>query len=200
MTLEEALAKITTLEVEVTKLSDQVKNQNSYITKLEGQVKQPSTPQGVTGNSLDPITKKYLEKNMMRDTIAEARANIISQVGDDIYNAIEPDLKSWLDKNMTIQTCTTAFVEDSFNLIYGRCFRNKEHKIHQVLGKGSTPQATPVQPAEQISPNVLINTPPVITNKDGTISAVPNQQGQKTKRDIFSDLTRKVSGAVNPFQ
>lgn len=199
MTLEEALAKVAQLESEAQELKNQIKNQNSYITKLEA--KAASTQQQTAGpKDLDPITKRYLEKNMMKDTINEAKEHIVSQVGIDIYNAVEPDLKVWLDANMKIESCTVEFVEDSFNLIYGRCFRNKEHNLHKVLGKGTTtPVTTPI--TQQVTnPNVIINTPPVITSKDGTPSAMPNITQAKTKKDIFSDFSKKVIGTGNPFQ
>ena len=47
---------------------------------------------------------------MIKDTIAEARQNIVSQVGEEVYKAVEPDFKAWLDKNLKITNCTTEFV------------------------------------------------------------------------------------------
>lgn len=205
MTLEEAKAKIAELEAENAKLQAQVKNQNSYITKLEAQAKVAPNTTGGSSSSLDPVTQKYLEKNMIKDTIAEARENIVKQVGLEIYNAIEPDLNEWLKANMKIQNCTVEFVEDSFNLIYGRCFRNKEHKIHEVIGKDSNPQPvtptpTPQTPVTPTNPTVL-NQPPVINNRDGFPSTPPTPQATKTKKDIFSDFGRKLAaGGNNPFQ
>lgn len=205
MTLEEAQAKIKELEVEINKLQGQVKNQNSYITKLEAQVKGAPNNPGGNSNGLDSVTQRYLEKNMMRDTIEEAKQNIIKQVGNEVYNAVEPDLNEWLKANMKIQNCTVEFVEDSFNLIYGRCFRNKDHKVHEALGKGTTPQVatpttTPQTNVQATNPTVL-NQPPVINNKDGFPSTPPTPQGNKSKKDIFSDFSRKLaSGGNNPFQ
>lgn len=205
MTLEEAQAKIKELEVEIGKLQGQVKNQNSYITKLEAQVKGAPNNPGGNSNGLDSVTQRYLEKNMMRDTIEEAKQNIVKQVGIDVYNAIEPDLSEWLKANMKIQNCTVEFVEDSFNLIYGRCFRNKDHKVHEALGKGTTPQvatptSTPQTPVTPTNPTVL-NQPPVITSKDGFPSTPPQPQGNKTKKEIFSDFGKKLAaGGNNPFQ
>lgn len=205
MTLEEAKIKIAELEAENSKLQAQVKNQNSYITKLEAQTKSAPNNPGGNSNNLDPVTQAYLEKNMIKDTIAEAKENIVKQVGIEIYNAIEPDLNTWLKANMKIQNCTVEFVEDSFNLIYGRCFRNKEHKIHEVIGKGSNPQvvtptSTPQTPVTPTNPTVL-NQPPVINNKDGFPSTPPQPQETKTKKDIFSDFGRKLAaGGNNPFQ
>lgn len=206
MTLEEALARIKELEVEQGKLQQQIKNQNSYITKLEAQAKATPNPAGGTSNGLDPVTQKYLEKNMMKDTIAEAKANILTQVDPSIYAAIEPDLLEWLKVNMQIQNCTVAFVEDAFNLISGRCYRDKNHKVHEVLGKDKNPQTVTPNPAPQVTPttsiNVLNNQPPVITNKDGFPSNPPQPQANKTKKDIFSDFSKRIAsgGGVNPFQ
>ncbi len=205
MTLEEAQAKIAELEAENSKLQAQVKNQNSYITKLEAQTKGAPNNPGGNSNNLDPVTQKYLEKNMIKDTIAEAKENIVKQVGIEIYNAIEPDLTTWLKANMKIQNCTVEFVEDSFNLIYGRCFRNKEHKIHEVIGKGSNPQVvTPTQPPQTpVTPTnpTVLNQPPVINSKDGFPSTPPQPQTTKSKKDIFSDFSRRIAaGGSNPFQ
>lgn len=205
MTLEEAKAKIAELEAEVNKLQGQVKNQNSYITKLEAQAKGAPNNPGGNSNGLDSVTQRYLEKNMMRDTIEEAKQNIVKQVGSEVYNAIEPDLNEWLKANMKIQNCTVEFVEDSFNLIYGRCFRNKDHKVHEALGKGSTPQVatptpTPQTPVTPTNPAVL-NQPPVINSKDGFPSTPPQPQANKSKKDIFSDFSKKLAtGGNNPFQ
>lgn len=203
MTLEQALAKITELETEITKLKSQISNQNSYITKLEkgeiagkGLAAQPTQTGG-----LDPATKRYLEKTMIKDTIAEARQNIVSQVGEEVYKAVEPDFKAWLDKNLKITNCTTEFVEDAFNLVYGRCLRNKEHAVHKALGKDTPPVVTP-NPT-QVTPNPqVLNTPPVITPRDGALptNLPPVNSQPKSKKDIFAEFSNKIRGGGNPFQ
>lgn len=205
MTLEEALAKVTDPEAKAM-LQKVINDQNKYIGQLETQLK--SNPNNPT--KPDDVTMRYLEKNMRRDVIAEAVAEIKKDVTEEVYKAVEPDFLDFLDKNMKKENTTVNFCTDAFSLVYGKCLRKKDHPVNQI-GKDTNPQVvTPSTPGTngQAVANVnsiLQNQPPVITDKDqasGSATGLPNTGTQvKNTRDAFSSLkSRFANNGGNKFQ
>ena len=214
MTLEEAQQQLTdmakkneALEAENKKLNENISRQNSYITKLEANRSQPSDQaqrptSSTVGNNFDPAVQAYLEKNMKRDAIEEAKVQIKQEITEEMYKAIEPDFMAFLDKNLKKENCTTAYIVDAFSLVMGRALRNKEHPINKI-GKGmATPPATPTQTTNssqvQSVQNTILNntTPPIMTNKDvGASSGMPSGNGvqHQTTKDAFKSLKERFA-------
>lgn len=214
MTLEEAQAQLAAMTKERDEaladnkqLKENISRQNSYITKLENrnstniESAQKSTNPTVD-TRFDPAVQAYLEKNMKRDAIEEAKITIKSEITDEMYKAVEPDFMAFLEKNLKKENCTTAYIVDAFSLVMGRALRNKEHPINKV-GKGTTtPPATPTQttnsPNVQAVQNTILNntTPPVMSNKDvGAASGMPAGNGaqHQTTKDAFKSLKNRFA-------
>lgn len=210
MTLEEAQAQLAAMTKERDEaladnkqLKENISRQNSYITKLENKTNsnniesaQKSTTPTVD-TRFDPAVQAYLEKNMKRDAIEEAKAMIKTEITEEMYKAVEPDFMAFLEKNLKKENCTSAYIVDAFSLVMGRALRNKEHPINKI-GKGTaTPPATPTPTTNssqvQSVQNTILNntTPPVMTNKDvGAASGMPAGNGvqHQTTRDAFKSL------------
>ena len=209
MTLEEAQAQLAELtkqreadQATIKQLNENISKQNSYITKLEARNNNSSEPaQKPTSSTVDtrfdPAVQAYLEKNMKRDAIEEAKGQILQEITPEVYKAIEPDFLEFLNKNLKKDNCTTAYIVDAFSLVMGRALRNKEHPINK-LGKGTdTPPATPTQTTNssqvQTVQNTILNntTPPVMSNKDsGAASGMPGGNGAQLRntKDAFKSL------------
>lgn len=204
MTLEEALTKVADAEAKAM-LQKVINDQNKYIGQLETQLKSHSNNPSAKP---DDVTMKYLEKNMRKDVISEAVAEIKKDVSEEVYNAVEPDFIAFLDKTMRKENTTVAFCTDAFSLVYGQCLRKKDHPVNQI-GKGTNPQVvTPTTPTNgQAVANVnsiLQKQPPVITDKDqssGAAMGLPNVGNQvKNTRDAFTSLKNRFSNnGANKF-
>ena len=199
MTLEEAMGLVTDPEAKRF-LEKMIKDQNSYITKLEGQLKDTAQ---TSVKPTDDITLKYLEKNMKREVIAEATNEILKSVSPEVFNAVKPDFDAFLAANLTKERCTVEWVTDGFSLVLGRCMRNKDHAVNQ-LGKTNSPEGTP---KPQITPgtngqsvdavnNILKETAPTISKNDATYASglpqVDKPQVKNTK-DAFASLKERFS-------
>lgn len=202
MTLEEALKGITDPNVKQF-FQTMIANQNSYITKLENQLKETSKP--ATQSGVDDITAKYLEKNMRRDVIAEAEKQILSEVDPKVYEAVKPDFMEFLEKNMEKKNTTVEFVVDAFSLVLGRCYRIKDHEVNKV-GKAVTPTSTPTSQTTissnsnqvQNVQNILSKQPPIMTANDSSAgSGLPGTQGNsiKSTRDAFASLKNRFNNS-----
>ena len=209
MTLEEAQQKLAAMTQERDQaladnkqLKENISKQNSYITKLENKansnIESAQKSAAPTADTrFDPVVQAYLEKNMKRDAIEEAKTMIKTEITDEMYKAVEPDFMAFLEKNLKKENCTTAYIVDAFSLVMGRALRNKEHAINKI-GKGmATPPATPTPTTNssnvQSVQNTILNntTPPVMTNKDvGAASGMPAGNGNQhqTTRDAFKSL------------
>lgn len=210
MTLQEALGKIADPEVRQF-FEEMTKNQNSYITKLETQLKDlqakgpGQAPQPQAGG--DDVTKKYILRKMRDDVIAEAKAAIVSSYGEDVYAAVAKEYGEFLEKNMSVERTNKEYAIDAFNLVFGRCMADKSHPIHQAIGKGAAnPGATPNPPAaagtngNQVAAvqNVIAGQPTVMTGDDqGAGRGLPGTQGTPVKdtRDAFARLKERTQKA-----
>lgn len=215
MTLEEAQAQLEAMTKERDEaladnkqLKENISRQNSYITKLESKTNSnnvESAQKSITptvDTRFDPAVQAYLEKNMKRDAIEEAKAMIKTEITEEMYKAVEPDFMAFLDKNLKKENCTTAYIVDAFSLVMGRALRNKEHPINKI-GKGmATPPATPTQTTNssqvQSVQNTILNntTPPIMTNKDvGASSGMPSGNGvqHQTTKDAFKSLKERFA-------
>jgi DNA-binding ferritin-like protein (Dps family) len=209
MTLDEALGKITDSEVKAF-FTKMVADQNSYITKLETQLKEKQTAPQSTQVAKDDITTQYLRKKMREDVVNEAVKIIVAAVGKEIYDAVATDFTTFLDKNLTPERTTVEYVVDAFNLVYGRCFARKDHPVHQVgktaTNPSGTPTSTPGTNGAQVAAvnNIIANQPPVMTGTDASAGqGLPGVQGTpvKTTRDAFSRLKDRIGqSGGNRFQ
>jgi hypothetical protein len=205
MTLEEALSKVTDADAKAM-LQKVINDQNKYIGQLEAQVK---TNSNNVSTKTDDITMAYLEKNMRKDVIAEAVAEIKKDVSEEVFKAIEPDFLAFLDKTMKKENTTVNFCTDAFSLVYGQCLRKKDHPVNQI-GKGSNPQVvTPTTPntnGQSVANvnSILQKQPASITDKDqssGAAMNLPNTGTQvKNTRDAFTSLKNRFSNnGANKF-
>ena len=207
MTLEEALSSVADSEKRAF-IEKMIKDQNSYITKLENQLK--ATPQPSAPNGTNDVTMKYLEKNMRRDVIAEAEQQILASISPEVYAAVKPDYMDFLDKKMTREYTTVEYAVDAFALVLGRCMSNKDHAVNKI-GKAAPPGDTPKQQVQAGTngqavadvQNILKTTAPVMTGKDsGSQTGMPNVGGQpiKNTKDAFSALkNRFAANGENKF-
>lgn len=214
MTLEEAQAQLAEMtkkqeavEAENKQLRDNISKQNSYITKLEArnnssEPAQKSTSSTVDNSRFDPAVQAYLEKNMKRDAVEEAKVKILQNITPEEYKAIEQDFTEFLNKNLKKENCTVSYVLDAFSLVLGRARMDKDHPINKV-GKGTaTPPATPTpttngQQVQSVQNTILSNvTPPVMSGKDsGAASGMPGSNGNqfRTTKDSFSALKNRLA-------
>lgn len=200
MNLDEALGKITDPEVKEF-FSKIVKDQNGYISKLEAQLKELSKA-GPAATGTDDVTMRYLEKNMRKDVIAEAKAKILDSIPKEIFDVVEKDWLAFLEKGMDKAHTTEEFAVDAFNLVYGRCFADKNHPLHR-LGKGpSNPGATPTPPQAGTNgaaiagvQNILSPQPPVMTGKDTpAASGLPETAtAPKNTKDAFTRFRERIA-------
>lgn len=208
MNLEEALGRITDPEVKAffTKMTS---DQNSYITKLETQLKEHKAA-GVTGAS-DDVTQAYIRKKMREEVIAKSTAIIIEAVGKDIFAAVKPDFDSFLEKNLKPENTTEAYVTDAFNLVLGRCYAKKDHPVHSVGKVAPNPGDTPSPitagtngPQVADVQNIIAGQPQVMSGADQSAGqGLPGVQGEKVKntKDAFSRFRGRLQGqGGNKFQ
>lgn len=204
MTPEEMQAKIAELEKENKQLKDNASKQNSYITKLEAKANNSEPAQRVTDpvrNQFDPTVQAYLEKNMKRDVIEEAKAEILKTITDEQYKAIESDFLGFLEKNMKKEHCTVAYVKDAFNLVIGRAFMDKDHAINKLGKDTPTPQSvtpTPITNSSNVQAvqNTIMNTPPVMSNRDINAAPgnpIPEANTVSNTKDAFKNLKNRFS-------
>ena len=211
MELKEALGKITDPEVRAF-FEKMISDQNSYITKLTNQLKEPKAA-GNPGTSpaADSITTEYIRKKMREEVIAKATSYIVDAVGQQVFDAVKPDFDAFLEKNMKPENTTEAYAIDSFNLVYGRCLTKKDHPVHAVLGKAVNPNGTPTPQiagtnGQQVAEvqNVISGQPPVMSGTDASAGqGLPGVQGTPVKntKDAFSRLRDRVANSGgNRFQ
>lgn len=210
MTLEEVLGRVTNLEDKAF-LEKMIKDQNSYITKLETQLKaKPSSenPEAIAG--MNKVTYAYLEAKMKEDIITKATAAIKVNIAEPYFVAVEKDWLEFLNKNMDQAHTTVEYATDAFNLVLGRCMANKDHAVNQI-GKTQTPNGTPsnqvsagtnAQGVQDVN-NIIRQTPPVMSPNDvNAQSGIPTPQPNQIKntRNAFDALKTKLgSQRGNPF-
>ena len=201
MNLDEALGRITDPEAKAF-FAKMVKDQNGYISKLENQLKE-LTKAGPAATGTDDVTMRYLEKNMRRDVIAEAKAKILETIPKEIFDAVEKDWLAFLETGMDKAHTTEEFAVDAFNLVYGRCFANKDHPVHGI-GKGpSNPEATPVPQhgtngaAIAGVQQIISPQPPVMTGKDASAASGAPDTGNapKNTKDAFARFKERLGQA-----
>lgn len=211
MTLDEVLGRVTNPEDKAF-LQKMISDQNSYITKLETQLKDTSKqPTDSAPAGVDKVTYAYLERKMKEDVISSAEKQIKAVISEPMFNAVEKDWREFLDANMTIKVTTVEYATDAFNLVLGRCLAKKDHPVNQ-LGKGTTPNPTPVtQPTAgtnaqgvQDVNNIIRQTPPTMSNNDvNAQSGIPTPQPNQVKntKDSFASLKARLGNlGGNPFQ
>lgn len=187
MTLEEALKEIEKLNGELTTERKKVTDQNSYITKLEAQVKAKGD---ANPGSTDPTIQAYIKQKMREDVLAQSLVLIKADVSDEEYKAIEPDFLAFLDKNMKDSNVKVDYILDAFALVLGRAMRKKDHPIHSV--KAATPAST--TPPGKGNPAVPpVNQPPGITGADGGSTPPPSTEKRiGNTKDAFASLREKM--------
>lgn len=203
MTLEEMEIALNEERAKNARLEQNIKNQNSYITKLENQRGGAATPQAVSTPAtaqLDPTLQKYLEDQMRADVTNKGITQIKSEVPADEYSTIESDFLEFLNRNMNKNNTSIEYVLDAFSLVYGRAKRDKNHAINQIGAKGTTPSATaPVKDAGTNQEGIdavnqtISNKPPMMTGNDANAaSGAPDTgTGIKNTKDAFGSLREK---------
>lgn len=211
MNIDEALLKVTDPEAKAF-LQKVISDQNSYVTKLESQIKELKTTQEQkpAASTTDDITRKYLEQNMRKDIISQALAIIKNTFDEKQVEACMPDYNDFLDKNMKLNNTTVEYAVDAFNLVFGRCIAKKDHPVHNV-GKATTPSGTPTPQqagnnstsVQQVA-SIIQGQPQVMTGNDpSAITGIPGGQEVKIKntREAFSALRDKINkGGSSKFQ
>lgn len=196
------------LKAQLDQANENIKKQNQYITKLEGQrggaapTPAPEAPKATAQQGHKDVYQRFIEDQMREKALDKAIAYIKSHVSEEEYKAIEPDFLAFIQQNMTVQNTTQEFIVDAFNLVMGRARMVKDHAINQI-GKGSTPAATPTPPTNGATiaavQSVIANQPPVMSDKDksaATGAQLPNvPQGVRSTKDAFANLRKTFAGA-----
>lgn len=204
MTLEEALKGVTDPEVRKF-FENMVANQNSYITKLETQLKElKAKPEGSPSTG-DEYTQAYLRRKMREEVIEKAEAMIVEAIGKDVFLAVKPDFDAFLEKNLKPENTREDYVVDAFNLVYGRCLTKKDHPVHQVGKTTPNPSGTPSPtnagtngPQVAAVQNVISGQPPVMSGADASAGqGLPGVSGEKVKdtRDAFKRLKDRIANS-----
>lgn len=192
MTLEELTKQVEDLQKELVTERKKISDQNSYITKLEAQVKNPQP--GAPVPSTDPTIQAYIEKKMREDVTAQAIAAIKADVTEDIYKAVEPDFLEFLEKNMRKENVRVDYIVDAFALVWGRCMRKKDHPIHAVKTTtpgGTTPTNQNPIPGQMVPP--VITQPPGITGREGGGTPPPSTDIKVANtKEAFAALKQKM--------
>ena len=135
----EAEAKAAEAQKEIEDLKNQRSNQNSYITKLEGKVQglenQMNSVKAATNNApaIAPEITEYFQKKRREDYTEQAVAEIVSQVGQEVYDCLKDELTDFLKLYMNEKNVSVRYIIDSFSLLYGRAMQNADHPIHKVV-------------------------------------------------------------------
>jgi len=190
MTEQEMLDKIKKLEEERKKLEENIRNQNSYITKLEGKTKEVST-----STETPDFVKTFVQKTVKRETINEAMEEISKSVDQNVIDILKPELNKFLEDTMTgANTTNVQYVIDAFSLIWGRALRKKDHPIHSI-GKAEEPkqEQKPNVPLSEIN-KIIKSTPQGMSNADSSAGKIlPNESSRiKNTRDAFSSFKSRL--------
>ena len=207
MTLQEALGKIADPETRAF-FEKMIGDQNSYITKLETQLKdhsakgQGNAPANQAGG--DDVTRQYLLRKMREDVISQATDAITAAYGKEVFDSVAKEYREFLDKNMSVERTNTEYAVDAFNLVFGRCVADKSHPVHKALGKGpADPGVTPENKGagtngQQVAvvQNVIAGQAPVMTGEDQNAGkGLPGVQGEQVRstKDAFARLKERVA-------
>jgi hypothetical protein len=197
MTLEEMQAEIERLTQENQKLTENQKNQNSYITKLEAAAKQEPTKVQVP--VMDKQLTEYLQRNMRRDAMEEGMKVISQSVPKEIVDCLKPELDEFVQANMTIDKTKPSYIVDAFQLLYGKAMTNSAHKIHTIgqAGKETPPAAPPPAPQEVLADKLRQTIPPGMTPDDKNAGQTPPASQAKiaNTRDAMSAFKQKIQTA-----
>lgn len=203
MTLEELQAALAQAQADLAaeraakqQLETNQGNQNSYITKLEGQInalKQDISTLQVTANKdpkdasgIDPTLVNYLKKQMRKDIETEGYSRIQAMVTAEVWKALEKEFNEFIKETMNEANMSPEYMVDAFRLVYGRAMTNKDHPVNKIG------QVNPPQQRQPFTPPTL---PPTMTPSDtsaatglpGTqAAAIKNtQDAMKAFRDKF---------------
>lgn len=197
------------MKTQLAQANENIRKQNQYITKLEGQRGQaapttaaPEAPKANAPQGQKDVYQRFIEEQMREKALDKAIAHIKAHVSEEEYKAVEKDFLEFLNQNMRIENTTQEFIVDAFNLVMGRARMLKDHAINQI-GKGSTPAATPTPPTNGATiaavQSVIANQPPVMSDKDKSAASgtsLPNvPQGIKNTKDAFANLRQTFAGA-----
>lgn len=207
MTIEELQAALKQTQEELAKeraakeqLALNQSNQNSYITKLEGQIntlKQEIANLQTTANKdprsdagIDPTLINYLKKQMRKDIETEGYARAKSLVTEEVWKTLEKELVTFV-KDSDDDKVTPEYIVDAFRLLYGRAMTNPEHPIHKV----AKPTQAPAPAA--ITPPTL---PPSMTpNDSGAAGGTPPSMSQgvqvKNTQEAMKAFKEKILNA-----
>ena len=222
MTLEEQLTeaqnKLATLEAakvtddaKITELETQRSNQNSYITKLEGKIRVAENNTTAIKEAVNKTPQKdypdeiveYFQKVRREDYVRDAKTEIVSRVGEEVFNIFETELMDFLKKYMSNNTMSVKYIVDSFDLIYGRAMSNKDHAIHKLNTK-SQPVVTQTMVPNTSALNAQMNTlvTNVMTPDDSNAGGAPVIKAQPiaNTKDAMNKLKDKFILNQNKFE
>lgn len=184
--------RVKQLEQELTVEREKIKNQNSYITKLE-------QSKGEKGNGLveDPAFVAYWQSKMREDVTAKGLQEILTTVDAQTVETLKPELLAFLEANMTLDNTNVEYVVDAFSLVYGRALRNKDHAIHAAK-KPSADDANKGTDShrEMLNKvNSLVDKTPMTEEDNSAFKDVPNPEiVPKSTKEAFKNWRSKFSG------
>lgn len=211
MELEQALEQIKMLTETVNKLEENQSKQNSYITKLEGDLKEAKAkpapaPQPAPQPTAAPapgMSANYIAHTKRRwreDVCNEAFVQLKGKFNEEQVNVLQQEVLDYCHKNMTDNNTTTEFVESVFHLLFGRAVGDKNHAIHKTLEKKQeaptpAPTATNAMPESKVA---QIIPPSVATTEDRTYNpSVPTPSHEtkvKSTDDAFASFKATLNG------
>ena len=175
-------------------------NQNSYITKLENEVKGlKDTLEGISKTAanpqLDPSVVKYFKEQMVKDVKARAFAQITEKVGEETFKQLKQELEDFLTTTLNSDNTHEGYIVDAFNLIYGRAITNGTLSIITPQVEEAEEQADERTPAEILQS--YKDTPPIITNTDSSASS--DQPGSNPQTNQIRNTDEAIKSLKSKF-
>ena len=200
MTVEEQLAKA---QEDIKNLTKQVKDQNSYITKLEGENKTlKNAPAPTKPKVSNPAYDAYQKKKWRTDVINDAFISLRSRYGVGKAEAMRSEVNAYCEKHMQETNTTEIYVISVFEMLFGRAMGNPNHEIHKLAPQPNpVPKVEPKDEPATPQPNPLHETltPHVMSPNDqpAVPGNVPPAQPKEYKsvKDSFAALKNRIAGA-----
>lgn len=192
-----------TLEERLEKLEKQIKDQNSYITKLEGENKELKEKPQSRGTDIDPkeyefIKQKTLRREMLEDK-ESAKKELVSEYGDEVFKLLEAKYDEFSKTQITPETSSVQFFKSTFELVFAREMKKKDGELYKFYNKEEEPKPTPQTNDDEGNVN---ENPPTLTENDPSSSDPNFSERPKVKdlSDSFSALRKTLAGESNPYE
>lgn len=197
---EERLAELEAKAAKAEQLEKDRSEQNSYITKLEGernayksqaeQVKEVANQ----APSFDPLLMEHIKNDMHEKVTRKAIEAIIEQYKQPVYDAVKKEFEAILndisEKNYTVQYITTRF-----KLLIGEYMADPTSEVFKLI-TGTNPAPKVDEPKPNLEPE-----PPVMNNQDKHVvnsnNDLPDRADKATStKDALTRFRNKYNNSL----